>query len=386
MTVITNGKIILEHTILQGFNLYVQDGKIVKISEQNPEGDCEIIDANQNYVSPGFVDIHTHGAAGFDYCKCDEFGVAKAADSQLKHGTTTVLPTITASSRQDTLFALSNVKKCMDKKLSTANVFGIHMEGPYFSLDMVGAQNPEFITEPIEQDYKEYVEQYTGVIKRWSYAPERDVDGKFCRYITDNKIVASAGHTSAKYEHMLTAMKNGCKSVTHLFSCTSTITRNQGFRKLGVIETAFLHDEIDVEIIADGKHLPPELIKLIYKIKGSDKISLVTDSMMVTDTPEKTGNLNGIDFVIEDGVCKLLDRTAFAGSIATCDRLVKVCTKEAGIDLVDAVKMMATTPASVVNLQNRGKLKEGFIADIVIFDDDINVNRVFVEGKTVFAL
>jgi N-acetylglucosamine-6-phosphate deacetylase len=125
MTVITNGKIILENKILQGFNLYIQDGIIVKISDQKPEGDCDIIDASQNYVSPGFVDIHTHGAAGFDYCKCDEFGVAKAADSQLKHGTTTVLPTITASSRQDTLFALSNVKKCMDKKLSTANGFGV---------------------------------------------------------------------------------------------------------------------------------------------------------------------------------------------------------------------------------------------------------------------
>ena len=180
---------------------------------------------------------------------------------------------------------------------------------------------------------------------------------------------------------MKAALDNGCRLVTHLYSCTSTVTRKQGFRSLGVIESTFLEDGLTAEIIADGKHLPPELIRMIYKIKGADGIIAVTDSLSLAGTDVKVGRMSSTDFIIEDGVCKLLDRSAFAGSIATADVLVRVLTKEVGISIFDAVKMVSENPAKMMGLASKGTLREGMDADLVVFDSDINVKAVFVKGQ-----
>jgi N-acetylglucosamine-6-phosphate deacetylase len=161
------------------------------------------------------------------------------------------------------------------------------------------------------------------------------------------------------------------------------VTRDHGFRRLGVIESTFLEDGITAEIIADGKHLPPDLIRMIYKIKGKDGIIAVTDSLSLAGTDVKVGRMSSTDFIIEDGVCKLLDRSAFAGSIATADTLLRVLTKEAMIPMSDAVSMLTQNTARVMGLNKKGVLAAGMDADIVVFDDDINVRAVFVGGERV---
>ena len=182
---------------------------------------------------------------------------------------------------------------------------------------------------------------------------------------------------------MVIAMENGCRLITHLFSCTSTISRDKGFRRLGVIETAMLRDDIYAEIIADGKHVPPDLIRLIIKIKGSDNIALVTDSLSPTGSNIQRGVLtDSTEFIIEDGVCKLPDRSAFAGSIATADMMIRVMTKEVGFSLAETVKMLTKIPARIMGL-NKGELKSGFDADVVVFDENINIKSCFVGGKKV---
>ena len=204
---------------------------------------------------------------------------------------------------------------------------------------------------------------------------------EFCRYMTQNGILVSAGHTNAIYDDMKTAEQNGCKLITHLYSCTSTITRECGFRRLGVIESAFLSDDLYVEIIADGRHLPHELIKLILKIKGTGKVALVTDSLEIAGTDIKEGGRSGSQFIVEDGVCKLYDRSAFAGSVALADRLIRVIL-ECGLSLCEAVKMMTRVPAEILGL-NKGTLAQGYDADVIVFDDGINVSDAFVMGKKV---
>ncbi len=382
MQIIKNGKLILDDKIIEA-DLAIENGKICCVGECDCAKDAEVIDAAGKYVSPGFIDIHTHGAAGFDFAlsKADE--IAKAADYHMSHGTTTIYPTVTSSAKETILSALEQIKKCITLKLSKTNILGAHLEGPYFSKEMCGAQNTEFITEPIEKDYKEIVEKFGDVVKRWSYAPENDTTGAFCKYITENGILSSAGHSAAQLKDMRVAMDNGCKCVTHLYSATSTIIRELGFRKLGIIETAFLYDDLYVEIIADGKHLPPDLIKLIYKIKGADKVCMVTDSLAVAGTDDVTGEIGGTKFIKEDGVCKLLDRSAFAGSIATTDRLVRVCVQEVGMPITEAIKMMSKTPAEYLGL-NKGQIKKGFDADLVIFDDNIDVKCVMVGGDVTY--
>ena len=262
-----------------------------------------------------------------------------------------------------------------------ANIIGAHLEGPYLSLAQTGAQAGACITFPVKKDYTDIVNEYKGTLARWTYAPEHDGDGEFAEYMAKNGVVTSAGHTNATYADMKLALDKGCRLVTHLYSCTSTVTRKQGFRSLGVIESTFLEDGITAEIIADGKHLPKELIKMIYKIKGADGIIAVTDSLSLAGTSVRTGRMSMTDFIIEDGVCKLLDRSAFAGSIATADILLRVLTKEAQIPLTEAIKLITVNPAKMMGLDRKGELLAGLDADMVIFDSDVNVKAVFVSGK-----
>ena len=256
------------------------------------------------------------------------------------------------------------------------------MEGPYLSAKQCGAQCPAFITPPKKEDYEKLADDLGEYIARWTYAPENDKDGEFCKFITSRGIIASAGHTDAKYEDMKTAIDNGCNLVTHLYSCTSTVTRDHGFRSLGVIESTFLRDELTAEIIADGKHLPPDLINMIIKIKGEEKTILCTDSLEIAGTDIKEGIMSGTEFIVEDGVCKLKDRSAFAGSVATADRLVRVLVKDCGIAVEKAIKTITENPAKLLKVK-KGKLEAGYDADIVVFDDDITVTDVFALGKKV---
>ncbi len=380
VTRIKSNKIITPQGIAQGY-VYFEDATITEVSAQENSFDREV-DLTGLYVSPGFIDLHTHGGNGYDF-RLSEEAVVEGSNFHLRHGTTTILPTISAAPLAEMREGVLGVEKAMKNPRCHVNVLGAHLEGPYFSKNQVGAQAADHITPPIAKEYEPLVEELSHAIARWSYAPEEDTDGKFSAYLKDKDILLSAGHTDAKYEHMKQAMENGCNLVTHLYSCTSTVTRNKGFRSLGVIESAFLEDDLYVEIIADGKHLPPDLIRMILKIKGTDHVALVTDSLAIAGTDATGGSSVAGGFIVEDGVCKLPDRSAFAGSIATADRLVRVVTRETGVDLCEAVKMITQIPAKILGV-NKGDLAAGKDADIIAFDDDIQVKKAFVMGKEIF--
>ena len=382
ITAIRNGKVILDNEIKET-TVYIEDGKITSVTGGNLPCDNEI-DARGRYVSPGFIDIHVHGGGGFEFVDAAEEAVVSAANIHALHGTTTIYPTISAFDREKTEKALEALEKYKDEAIP--NIYGCHLEGPYFSPAQSGAQDPRFIRNPDAAEYADIYNKYGNLIKRWSYAPELPGSVKFQRFLNKKGIVGAAGHTDAVYDDVMAVYGEGMKLITHLYSCTSTITREQGFRRLGVIESAYLTDDIDVETIADGCHLPPELLKLIYKIKGGEHMCLVTDSIRhggMTDVENVTCENGNIPYIIEDGVAKLADRSAFAGSIATADVLVRTCVKKAGIPLAAAVGMMTAVPARIMKLDTTGEIKPGFDADIVIFDDDINVEYTIVKGKVV---
>lgn len=373
-------RIITPRGLFDGY-VYADGGKIDDITTEKRAADLEL-DYTGRYLSPGFIEMHTHGAGGHPFLTDDAKTVAAACEHHLMHGTTTILPTTLTAPIEVIEKAVKAIKTARDEGLTRANILGAHLEGPYLSKNQCGAQNTELITPPIEEDYKALVEKYGDAISRWTYAPENDHDGKFAAYLTEHGILPSAGHTDAKYEDMAIALDNGCKLVTHLYSATSTVTRKLGFRSLGVIESAFLRDDMYVEIIADGKHLPRELVQMIIKIKGTDKVALVTDSLEIAGTDITEGSMAGVDFIVEDGVCKLRDRSAFAGSIATADRLIRFISKDCGFDICEAVKMMTAVPAQLLGI-NKGKIDTGYDADLVVFDDDVNIEAIFVNGKMI---
>ena len=379
-TKIKSSRIIVDNQFFDGF-LYINDGKIQNITKEDLYADL-VYDFKDDIVSPGFIDMHTHGAGGHPFLNTTKEDVIKGCHHHLKHGTTSILPTISASPFIDMKEAVIEIAKAIESKECKSNILGAHLEGPYLSKEQCGAQCPTFITPPIKQDYTSLIKEYGKYIKRWTVAVENDQDKEFCKYLNDNGVLVSIGHSNAKYDDVKKAVENGANLITHLYSCTSTITRDHGFRSLGVIESAFLLDELFVEIIADGKHLPVELVKMIIKIKGTDKVALITDSLEIAGTDIKEGIMGGTEFIVEDGVCKLKDRSAFAGSVATADILIKFIIKECGFSVLDAIKMITKVPADILKIQ-KGILKEGYDADITVFDDDINIKAVLVGGKKV---
>lgn len=372
-----------DHILLQWglFSGYVYfEGDAITAVTPNELPYTQEYDLTGYYLSPGFIDIHTHGGGGFPFEGTVEDIVA-GCNFHLLHGTTAICPTVSAAPFPDMARSVANVAQAMTDARVGGTLLGAHMEGPYLSAKQAGAQCPDFITPPREAEYLPLLEEYSNVIARWTYAPENDKDGTFARALAAHGVLPSAGHTDAVYEDMLQAEAAGCRLVTHLYSCTSTVTREMGFRRLGVIESAFLSDALFAEIICDGKHLPPELIRLIVKIKGKERTILVTDSLSLAGTDEREGRMQATEFIIEDGVCKLRDRSAFAGSIATSDRLLRVAVKEAGIPLPDAVVMLTASPAAAMGLSDCGEIAKGKRADFVAFDDNINVKAVFARGK-----
>lgn len=370
--IITDCRIVTDGKILDGTDIVVENKKITALV---PKGSVsgEKISLNGNFISAGFIDIHCHGGDGAEFIDGTVEAVKRACAIHKKHGTRVIYPTLSASDTATVVKALEAIEKAADE--SEIIIAGVHLEGPYLSAQMCGGQDPDSVRAPDENEYKMLYERFGNLIKRWTYAPEND-DGKFVKFLKENGIVPSMGHTAAEYCHVKAAFDGGCELVTHLYSCTSTVTRKGGFRSLGVIESAFLIKDMFVEAIADGKHLPPELLKMIVDIKGAKRVCLITDAIRPGGLGEEFDGKEYTDcpvpFVIEDGVAKLIDRSAFAGSIATADILLKTAVG-AGISLTDAVLMLTETPATVMRLEGFGRIAEGYNAVFTVFDENLNI-------------
>lgn len=385
LTKIINGTVIT-NSQRQDTDLFFRDGVIVDVADADGKADS-IIDAKGCYVLPGFIDIHTHGAGGYDYLDNTTEAFSGAARVHAKGGATTVVPTITSSDKDSMIQAVKTFEKVKRDCSPVINFPGIHLEGPYFSLSQKGAQEDKYVRTFNPDEYKEILENTDSVI-RWSAAPELEGSTEFVDYMKQKNIIASIGHSDANCDCVRKAFNEGFSHVTHLYSCTSTVHRKNGYRFAGIVEAAYLLDDLSVEIIADGVHLPADLLKLVVKIKGPEKVALVTDSMRAAGMPEGKSILgglkNGMEVLVEDGVAKLLDRSAFAGSVALCNNLVKNMVELAEVKLEDAVRMMTQTPAEIMHFKNKGSLKPGFDADIVILDKDFNVKRTLVSGEQVY--
>ncbi len=387
---IYNGRIITPYRVLNKGTVVVEGGKIIDVSDANIDvpGAVEI-DAKGLNISPGFIDLHVHGGGGHSFLDGTVDAYLKAAEIHARHGTTSMFPTALSGEKEE-LYKNIDIYGQADKENKLgAQFLGMFLEGPYYSMEQKGAQDPRYIRDPDPQEYKEILAR-GSIIKRWDSAPERDGSLEFARYLRSKGVMASMGHTNAVYEDVLVAFENGYTLATHLYSGMAGVTRRDSFRFSGGVQSAFLIDEMNVEVIADGKHLPASLLKLIYQRKGADKIALVTDAMRGAGMPDGDSILgsleNGIKVIIEDGVAKLPDRSSFAGSVATTDRLVRTMINLADVPLKDAVRMASVTPANIMGVADRkGSLVPGKDADILIFDDDIQIEKTIIKGNVVYS-
>jgi N-acetylglucosamine-6-phosphate deacetylase len=386
---IYNGQVITPTLLIPNGSVLVENGIIRAVSEFDLDvPEAMTIDAGGRYIAPGFIDIHVHGGGGHDFMDNTVTAFLEIAKAHARFGTTAMYPTTLSGPTDDIVKTLEIYDEAKRLNESGAQFMGVHLEGPYFAMNQRGAQDPRWIRNPDPDEYK-YIISKSNSIKRWSAAPELNGAIPFAQYLQSKGILASLAHTDAVYEEVVEAFENGYTLATHLYSGMSGVTRRNAFRYAGVIESAFIIDEMDVEIIADGVHLPAPLLKLIVKIKGPDKIALITDSMRAAGMPPGEsiiGNIHtGLKVIVEDGVSKLPDRSSFAGSVATADRLVRTMIQMAGVSLPDAVRMITQTPASIMKIADRkGSLEVGKDADIVIFDENISIHTTLIKGKIIY--
>lgn len=383
-TRIKNGRVILRDGVADTY-VYMADGLIIAVTKDELPFDEEI-DAAGRYVSPGFVEIHTHGGGGADFLDGTAEAFRTAAELHARHGVTTLVPTATSGELEAT-FALNDAfEEARANNPSGADMPGLHLEGPYFAYGQRGAQDPRHLRNPQPEEYLQILDRCPRIL-RWSVAPELPGALELGQELKKRGILAAIGHSDAGYAEVEAAWNNGYTHVTHLYSGMSVLHRRNAYRYVGVLESAYLIDDMTVEIIADGCHLPAELLKFVYKFKGPEKTALITDSMRgagMPDGPSMLGHWrDGLETIIEDGVAKLPDRTSFAGSVATFDRLVRNMLNMAQVPLHEVITMACRTPAKIMGFTDRGELAPGLRADVILFDEDIHVSHVIVGGRTI---
>lgn len=398
---LTNGKLITPFREISQGCILIQDNLVEKVGKVDeikiPEG-TRIIDAKGMYISPGFIDTHLHGAFGGSVMPCQEEGLRTMAQGLVQCGVTAFLPTTLSGPWDEIVHSVECVTQAMQKDFRGSKILGIHLEGPYVSLEQKGAQNPEGIYPPKPEQYLPLLEKYPSII-RMTAAPEVPGGLELGQELRRRKILAAIGHSDATYQQIVEAIENGYTHVTHMFSGMSGLHRVKAYRVSGVIESTLLMDELTTELIADGHHLPPSLIKLVFHSKGMDKVCLVTDSMSAAGLEPGRYTLGGLDVIVEadippefevptqehNYVAKLTDRSAFAGSVSTMNRLVKNMIHLVDLNVRQAVQLVTYNAAKIQGLEHEiGILAENKKADIVVFDSDINIKMTIVDGKILY--
>ncbi len=384
-TAIINADIVCSDRIIENGACLFENGVITAIGKEAFSAD-EIIDAQGGYLIPGFVDIHCHCAIGKSFMGGDVNDFEAISDFHLSHGTTTLVATTCTSDDEETTAMIEACGEYM-KTAENPTVVGVFMEGPWLSPAQCGAQAVSCMKNPSADEIRALKEKYPQIL-RVGAAPELDGGMEFGRACSELGVIASVAHTDATFTEIEDAVKNGYTVMTHLYSGMKLTERVNAFRVAGAVEAGLYFDELYAEVIADGKHLPLELLKLIYKCKGADKVCLVTDASRGAGMPDGsvTTGISRADkdpIIIEDGVAKMPDRKAFAGSTATADRLYRTMAEAIGNDLVALSKMASLTPSKAMGFTDRGEIAEGKRADLLILDRDLNVNRVFFGGKEI---
>lgn len=378
MLKIANGRVIGDASV-ETKNVYIDNGVISAVTEEALPFD-ELIDAGGSYVSPGFIDTHVHGGVLCDFGDEDDESIFKILNMHFSHGTTTVLPTICSQKLTVLDSKLERIRRVSERD-AVPHVPGVHLEGPYLAVAQSGGIAPECMSAPVKEEYEPLFDKYGDFITKMTFAPELEGAKELFASMKAHGILPSAGHTDATIDDIEEYHDMGLTMFTHLYSSMSTITRRDGYRILGVIESAYYYGDMYTEVICDGIHLPPKLLEMIYRLRGADKICLITDAIRGAEVSEELLPVLREKFscVIEDGIGKMPGKNCFAGSVATTDRLIREMRPISG--LVDAVKMLSKTPAVAHGLKNKGEIKEGYDADILIFDEGINIKKIIMKKE-----
>lgn len=378
------GCAVTPYRIINDRDIYI-DGE--KIHSGQDVTDAEEISLKGLYVAPGFVDLHIHGGGGYEFWSEDPEEIKRAGKFHMEHGVTSLMPTVNYGVQLDyekEKPKFDAYKEAVETDIDGPEYLGLHLEGPFVSPSqpMVADQQ---VVPAIPEIYQRFLDDFP-MIRRWTAAPEIPGTKKLIEELIQRGIYVSIGHSDADYEDVCEAYEMGARHATHLYSGMNMVHRIDGRRFPGVLESVYLLDEMNAEVIANGSHLSGELLRLIYQIKGADHMCVVSDATAMSGRPDGPVIYNGKKGIIEDGVILREDRSGFMGSAVTYDRMLHHLLHRAGIPLAEAVRMCSTTPARSIGLGTRkGVLAPGYDADVIAFDEDITVKLVIAKGKIVYS-
>ena len=357
--------------IIKNGSLLIEGEKIARIGrivESEIPQQAEVFSFKNHLAVPGFIDIHLHGGEGIDFMDSSPESIAQALKIHLKNGTTSLLPTIMTASHQQMLKAIKTLIQVKKKFKDIPEIIGLNLEGPYISREKSGALAKKFMRTPSLAEMKEYIEASEKSIKIMTVAPEIEGALDFILFLTEQEIIPSAGHTNADYKQTEQAIKHGLKHATHLFNAMSGIDH----REPGASGALLFHNEVSVEVIADGIHLHPSVLSMVARIKPLNRIILVTDATKF--------------YGIKKGAVFSKEGKLF-GSTCPLNEALKNMIQFTGKSFTEILKIATLNPARLLNIDDKkGCLKKGSDADIVILDRKLNVRNVFLKGKAVFSL
>ena len=388
--ILTNARLIFPDGIRDGLEVVVEKGKIAAIDEQVRVRSKDVLDLDGNYLAPGFIDLHVHGALGRDTMEASAEAFRCICDFHASGGTTSLLLT-TATAPLDKLGQVLNaVRDCIRRRgrrgdwRPTSPIAGVHIEGPFISKARCGAQRAEFIQDPSPADVRQLLE-YADVITRVTIAPELPGALKAIESFHMHGVNVGGGHSDAWDEDARAAFEHGMRSVTHTFNCMSSARRRGVYRVGGLLEFALSEPQISCELIADGHHVSTTLMKMLYRAKGPGGICLVTDATAGAGLPDGSRfSLFGNDCIVEGGVCLLSDRSALAGSASRMIDLIRTMVREVNVPLHEAVAMATQNPARAIGLETKGRLRVGTDGDLVVLSPELEILRTFAGGEQIW--
>ena len=379
LTQIINGHILTPQGWMKDGSVLISDGKILEITNSDLAViGATVVDARGMYIVPGFVAMHVHGGGGSDFTEATPEAFRTAAKAHLAHGATTIFPTLSSSSFETLGQAVGVCQELMKEPGTT--IMGLHIEGPYLNPKMAGELFANQTKAIDAAEYQALIEKANGCIKRWDISPELEGGHDFARYMRSKGVMVALTHTEAEYDEIKAAYEAGFTHAAHFYNAMPGFHKRREYKYEGTVESVYLMDGMSVEVIADGRHLPSTILRLVYKLKGVERTCLVCDALAYAacDNPQVDPK-----YVIEDGVCKLADHSSLAGSLATMDKLVQTMVK-AGVPFADAIRMASETPAKLIGVDDRkGTLQKGKDADILIFDRNLNLRAVWSMGVQV---
>ncbi|MGE5264185.1 MAG: N-acetylglucosamine-6-phosphate deacetylase [Acidobacteriota bacterium] len=384
---LTNGRIVLPNEVVSGKAIVVEGASILGIQDTGAlaRGVTQL-DVGGRYITPGLIDLHTHGALAHTFNEPTPQAFATITEENVRRGVTSLLATVATAPLAEMVECLKFSRAWMNQAHEGSRVLGVHLEGPYINLAQKGALDPKNVRNPDDGSPETLLEHH-DVVRIMAYAPELPGALDLTRKLNSLGIVPSAGHSSAKDTDVLAAMKLGLRHVTHVWSAQSTTIREGPWRKPGLLEASLTFDGLTVEMICDHKHLPVTLMQLAYKCIGSDRLCVISDATSGAGLAEGSRfRMGQMEYEVSDGVGMMLDRTAFAGSTTLVNEMISVLTQAVGIPLPEAIRMLTLSPARVIGQAARkGSLAADKDADLAIFDDHFTAWRTMIAGRWAYA-